>query len=190
MTLPSVGGVSWSSVPERRLAAAGLPDNREDLAGEDVEVDAVDRVDRADVATQDAAEDREVLLEAPDRDKGLTGRADHVGGCNLAQRRDRRSQPTCLGDELLGDLSLVRGVTRGEPRDSSEEVPEQGHAEDQEERRERVHPEGDIAATGGGEGIARGDSGAGDRRFTGNRRCDGGGRCGCECGAWRRTHGG
>ena len=51
---------------KRRLAAAGLADEAEDLARADVEVDAVDRVDRRDLALEEPAQDREVLLEPAD----------------------------------------------------------------------------------------------------------------------------
>ena len=56
---------------ERGLAAAGLADEAEDLAGEDVEVDAVDRVHGADLLAQQPADDREVLLEPADREQRL-----------------------------------------------------------------------------------------------------------------------
>ena len=60
---------------ERRLAAAGLADEAERLARHDLEVDAVDRVDRADLAAQHAAVDREVLLEALDGEQRLARRS-------------------------------------------------------------------------------------------------------------------
>ena len=60
---------------ERRLAAARLPDQAERLTGIHLEVHAVDRVDVADlVLDQDAARDREVLLDPLDLDERLAGR--------------------------------------------------------------------------------------------------------------------
>ena len=64
---PDVGSISRSSVrPERRLAAARLAHEAEDLARGDVEVHAVDGVDRADLLPHDPAVDREVLLQVAD----------------------------------------------------------------------------------------------------------------------------
>ncbi len=61
--------------PERCLAAAGLADDAERLAGAHAEVDAVDRMDLADLALQEAAADREVLDEALDAEDLVTLRA-------------------------------------------------------------------------------------------------------------------
>ena len=73
-----------SEPPDRRLAAAGLPDEAERLAPADVEVDPVDRLDRGDLALQDPALDREDLDQIVDLDEvGLVRsgqRAARLGG--------------------------------------------------------------------------------------------------------------
>ena len=58
---------------DRRLAAARLADEPERLAAPDVERDAVDRLDRADLALEDTAADREVLDEVRDADQRPVG---------------------------------------------------------------------------------------------------------------------
>ena len=73
---------------EGGLAAAGLTDERERLAAVDLEVDAVDRVDRADLAPQDPAVDREVLLEAVHREQRLAGHVDELDRA-VGERLDR-----------------------------------------------------------------------------------------------------
>ena len=78
--------------PERRLAAARLADQRERLAGHDLEVHAVHGVHGADLAAHDPAVDREVLLEALDREQRRDGRRDR-GRRGAATRR--RVRPRC-----------------------------------------------------------------------------------------------
>ena len=73
----AVGGVEQPHrhARERALAAAGLADQTERLARIDLEVDAVDRVHRADLLLEDdAARDREVLLDALQPKERLAGR--------------------------------------------------------------------------------------------------------------------
>ena len=55
--------------PERRLAAAGLADEADGLAAADVEVDAVDGLELAGGAPEEALLDGEVLLEAADAEQ-------------------------------------------------------------------------------------------------------------------------
>ena len=71
---PALGGIEQPhhDARERGLAAPGLAHEPDGLARVDLEVDAVDRVDVADVVLdQDALRDREVLLEALDTDQRL-----------------------------------------------------------------------------------------------------------------------
>ena len=71
--LPSVGiEQPHHDARERGLAASGLADQAERLAGIDLEVHTVDRVHVADLCwIRDAAGDREVLLDALDLDERL-----------------------------------------------------------------------------------------------------------------------
>ena len=66
-----------TSRPVVRLAAAGLADDREASRPADVEVDAVDGLDRADLALEQPPRDREVLYQALDLEQRLrrSGRA-------------------------------------------------------------------------------------------------------------------
>ena len=59
------------AAPRGRLAAAGFADETEGLAAVDRERYAVDGIDRADLARQQAAEDREMFLQAADAEQGL-----------------------------------------------------------------------------------------------------------------------
>src|SRR5579859_2809816 len=86
--------------PGRRLAAARLADQSEGLAPLDLEGDVVDRVDLSDLAEEDAAANREVLDEVPDRDEGRS-----VG-------RDRRRLRQCDGHARLHPRRLSPGPWR------------------------------------------------------------------------------
>ena len=65
-----------------RLAAAGLADQRQRLAARDLERYAVDRMHLAFGAAEQAARDREVLLEVVD----LEQRHGHAAACSLAAK--------------------------------------------------------------------------------------------------------
>ena len=72
-----------------RLAAAGLADDAQCLAGHDVEGDLLDRPDVADLALEDApAGDREVLLHPVDAKQGVLA-AQHLVGAAALLVHDR-----------------------------------------------------------------------------------------------------
>ena len=94
--------------PGRGLAAAGLADQAQRLAGLDVEVHAVDGLDRADLALQHALADREVLLQPAHRQQRL-GVSRVAAGADGRSRRSRdwsQSRRNRLGPDLL---ALVMG---------------------------------------------------------------------------------
>src|SRR4029079_11634090 len=78
---------------DRRLAATRLADQADGLAAVDREADAVDGLDRGDLAAQHPAVDREVLHEIPDLDERCRRR--RPGGHGGRHGRDR-------GGGLLG----------------------------------------------------------------------------------------
>ena len=98
---------------ERRLAAAGLADEAEDLARLDLEVDAVDRVDVADLAAEDPADDREVLLQPGHREQRVVGPGDGAGASGVAR------SPRRLGREerlvVAGGAGASGAATRPRP---------------------------------------------------------------------------
>ena len=120
--------MSWRSVrPSVVLPQPDSPTRLNVSPGHDLEVDAVDRVDRADLAPQHAAVDREVLLEALDDDQRLVRR--HVGrgrdlGCD---RRDHDvSGGIVRGDgcplDRLGRDRRLRGRGQGGRRVDDDRV--------------------------------------------------------------------
>ena len=89
--------------PDRGLAAARLADQAQGLAATDLEADAVDRLDLADGALEDAAADREVLDEVAhldERDAGA-GRARRDRGAGRRPTRRRRRG---------GAVAIVAGI--------------------------------------------------------------------------------
>ena len=79
---------------DRGLAAAGLADQRERLAGADRQRHAVDRVDIAGGAAQQALLDREVLLEVLDLEH--SGRGSGMAG-SVQPRRSASTPPSAPG---------------------------------------------------------------------------------------------
>src|SRR5262249_49131096 len=77
------------------LAAAGLADQGERLAQGDREVQPVHRLDRADLAGEDAVPDREVLAQAGHRQHRVARRTDRLA---LARRfpRGRGTRPALV----------------------------------------------------------------------------------------------
>ena len=185
---------------ERRLAAAGLADEAEDLAGEDVEVDAVDRVDGADLLAQQAADDREVLLEPADREQRLHARS--LGGTAAtaaAGPTDRRRSSMAVAP---GRIRMSRSSTwRSSPVRSAvdgdlserpqlaEEVRDDRRAEDHVDALVEAVEEARVA----GQALVAGDD-AGDRPDTGDdrqeadRRRRASSRSGIAAGAAGRRH--
>ena len=86
------------------LAAAGLADEAERLAAPDVEVDAIDGLDRPDLPLEDPAADRKVLDEVPDLDERLAsarGRGPAAGRRAASRRpRLRPASPVGVGAAL------------------------------------------------------------------------------------------
>ena len=89
---------------ERRLATAGLTDEAERLPRLDREIDAVDGMDLADGALQEAGADREVLDEPFDLEDLLA----HEG-----HRADRLRELRAATDELLGEVARRQMVVAG-----------------------------------------------------------------------------
>ena len=73
--------------PERRLAAAGLADEADGLAAADVEVDAVDGLELAGGALEEALLDGEVLLQSADAEQDVVAGRSRVGGPSRRRRR-------------------------------------------------------------------------------------------------------
>ena len=121
----AVGGVDEADhgAGERRLAAAGLADEAERLPAADLQRDAVDGPDRADLALEDhALGDREVDLEPIGAQERLTGRGRlrSQRGRRLDDRvvtmrappRSRRARAPPPGRVPARDLVAGRGVRR------------------------------------------------------------------------------
>ena len=96
---PAVGSMSLHDGPaERRLPAAGLADDPERLAPQDLEVDPVDCAHRADGVLEDAGLDREVLDETLDPQQRVVRPSPAVVRCRtpsppLSRSRVRISRP-------------------------------------------------------------------------------------------------